>query len=103
MACTAWRDLADNVAETLTKGMRVIAQGRLKQENWEDKNGGGKRSRLTMEVDEIGPSLRYATAKVERVAKTDGLRPTAQRDQGSDQWSTGGTDRKSSFDEEPPW
>jgi single-strand DNA-binding protein len=67
LRCTAWRDLAEHIAESLSKGDRVIVQGRLKQENWEDKQSGAKRSAIVMEVDEIGPSLRFAQAKVERV------------------------------------
>jgi single-strand DNA-binding protein len=67
MRCTAWRELGENVAESLVKGSRVIVQGRLKQDNWEDKQTGAKRSAIVMEVDEIGPSLRFAQAQVTRV------------------------------------
>lgn len=110
MPCTLWREAAEHAAESLEKGCRVVITGRLRQENWEDKNGGGKRSRLTMEVDEIGPSLRYATAEVTKAAKTGGgfgssAQPTAQRGADPDPWSTGGTDRKpaGSFEEEVPF
>ena len=64
MRCTAWRDLAENVAESLTKGDRVVVQGRLVSRSWEDKDTGAKRAAFEMQVDEVGPSLRYATAKV---------------------------------------
>ena len=63
---TVWRQYAENVAETLTKGMRVVVTGRLKQRSYETKEG-EKRTTIELEVDEIGPSLRYATAQVTRV------------------------------------
>lgn len=62
--CSAWRDLAENVAESLTKGMRVIVTGRLRQRSYEAKDGSGKRTVIELEVDEVGPSLRWAQAKV---------------------------------------
>jgi single-strand DNA-binding protein len=70
MRCTAWRDLAEHTAESLTKGMRVIATGQLVQNNWETSEG-EKRSMLVMEVDEIGPSLRFANAKVTKTGRTN--------------------------------
>lgn len=63
--CSIWRQAAENVAESLSKGMRVIVTGRLRQRNYEDKNG-NRRSVLEIDVDEVGPSLRYATAQVTR-------------------------------------
>ncbi|MCX5130852.1 single-stranded DNA-binding protein [Streptomyces sp. NBC_00340] len=68
LRCTAWRDLATHVAESLTKGMRVVVTGRLRQHNWKTDQG-ENRSMLTLEVDDIGPSLRFATAKVERAQR----------------------------------
>ncbi|AKK04230.1 single-stranded DNA-binding protein [Corynebacterium epidermidicanis] len=65
LSCNVWRQAAENVAETLTKGMRVIVQGRLKQRSYETREG-DKRTVFELEVDEIGPSLRYATAQVNR-------------------------------------
>lgn len=62
---TAWRDLAENMAATLSKGMRVIATGRLEQKNWVDKEG-KDRTTFDFVIDEIGPSLRWATADVTR-------------------------------------
>lgn len=62
---SVWRDFAEHVAGSLTKGMRVIAQGRLRQRSYETREG-EKRSTIELEVDEIGPSLRYATAQVTR-------------------------------------
>ena len=64
--CSAWRDLATHCAQSLAKGMRVIAQGRLTQHSWEDEQH-QKRSAVELQVDEIGPSLRYATAQVQKM------------------------------------
>lgn len=66
LRCSAWRDLAEHCARSLAKGMRVIAQGRLTQHSWEDEQH-QKRSSVELQVDEIGPSLRYATAQVAKV------------------------------------
>jgi single-strand DNA-binding protein len=63
-----WRDLADNAAESLSKGMRVIVTGRLEQRSWETDQG-EKRSVVEIVADELGPSLRWATAKVERTER----------------------------------
>lgn len=71
MRSTVWREAAENVAETLTRGARVIATGKLKQRSFETKEG-EKRTVVEMEVDEIGPSLRYATAKVSKTGKSGG-------------------------------
>src|SRR4051794_35093478 len=60
--CTAWRDMAEHIAESLTKGTRVIVTGRLQLSRWEDKETGEKRSAYGLEVDEIGPSLKFAEA-----------------------------------------
>lgn len=79
MRCSLWREAAENVAETLRKGMRVIATGNLVQRSW-DKDG-EKRSSTEMQVDEVGPSLKYATASVSRREKGSGGNPqsSAQR------------------------
>ena len=71
MRCSIWRDAAENVAESLTKGMRVIVQGRLVQRSFETRDG-DKRTVIEMQVDEIGPSLAYATAKVTRASRGGG-------------------------------
>lgn len=68
LRCSIWRQAAENVAESLTKGARVVVTGRLKQRSYETKEG-EKRQVVELEVDEIGPSLRYATAKVTRAAR----------------------------------
>lgn len=71
LRCNIWRQAAENVAESLTRGARVVVQGRLKQRSFETKEG-VKRTVFELEVDEIGPSLRYATAKVNKVARSSG-------------------------------
>ncbi len=63
---TAFKQLAENAAESLVKGVEVHVSGRLKTEQWEDKNGGGKRSATALLLDSIGPNLSYATASVTR-------------------------------------
>ena len=65
--CSVWRQAAENVAESLTKGMRVIVQGRLKSRSYETREG-ERRTVFEIDVDEVGPSLRYATAKVNRTS-----------------------------------
>jgi single-strand DNA-binding protein len=71
MRCAVWRDAAENVAESLTRGSRVIVSGRLKSRSYETKEG-EKRTVVEMEVDEIGPSLRYASAKVTKTQRGGG-------------------------------
>jgi single-strand DNA-binding protein len=71
MRCNIWRQAAENVAESLTRGARVVVQGRLKQRSFETKEG-EKRTVVELEVEEIGPSLRYATAKVNKVSRGTG-------------------------------
>jgi single-strand DNA-binding protein len=71
MRCSIWREAAENVAESLTRGSRVVVQGRLKQRSYETKEG-EKRTVVELEVDEIGPSLRYATAKVNKASRSGG-------------------------------
>lgn len=66
LRCSAWRDLASHCAQTLRKGMRVIAQGRLQQRSYQAQDG-SNRTVIEMTVDEIGPSLRYATAQVQKM------------------------------------
>ena len=68
LRCSAWRDMAEHCAQSLSKGMRVIAQGRLQQRSYQAQDG-SQRTVIEMQVDEIGPSLRYATAQVTRQAR----------------------------------
>jgi len=102
MRCSVWREAAENVAESLAKGQRVIVQGRLVQRSWEDKEG-QKRTVIEMQADEVGPSLRYATAKVTRTTKGGGFGGQQTQQQApaggatDDPWSTGG----GSFGNEP--
>lgn len=71
LRCSVWKEAAENVAESLTKGMRVIAQGRLRSRSYDTKEG-ERRTVMELEVDEIGPSLKYASAKVTRTARGNG-------------------------------
>ena len=71
MRCSVWRQYAENVAESLTKGTRVIVTGRLKQRSYETREG-EKRTVMEIDVDDVGPALRYATAKVNRVQRSGG-------------------------------
>lgn len=66
MRCSAWRDLANHCAQSLSKGMRVIAQGRLQQRSYQAQDG-SNRTVIELQVDEIGPSLKYATAQVQKM------------------------------------
>lgn len=98
LRASAWREFAEHIAGSLTKGMRVVAQGRLRQRSYQDREGNNRTS-IELEVDEIGPSLRYATAQVTRAASGGGGRQTSQndawspRDQASNEepWSTPGS------------
>jgi single-strand DNA-binding protein len=95
LTCSVWRQAAENVAESLQKGMRVIVQGRLKQRSYETREG-EKRTVFEVDVDEVGPSLRSATAKVAKVQRSGGGgggyggQPGGQSG-GADPWATGGT------------
>jgi len=90
LRCSVWREAAENVAESLTRGSRVIAQGRLKQRTFETKEG-EKRTVVEMDVDEIGPSLRFAQAQVQRASRGGGggQQYAGARSGGApDPWST---------------
>ena len=119
LRCNIWREAAENVAESLTRGSRVIVQGRLKQRSFETREG-EKRTVVELEVDEIGPSLRYATAKVNKASRSGGggggfgggggggggSRPAAApaSESGDDPW--GSAPASGSFaggDDEPPF
>ena len=94
LRCSVWREAAENVAESLTRGSRVVAQGRLKQRSFETKEG-EKRSVVELEVDEIGPSLRYATATIAKATRAGG-RPAGGSGAGN---GSGGADGGSA----DPW
>ncbi len=94
MRCSVWRDAAENVAESLQRGTRVIVTGRLKSRSYETKEG-EKRTVIEMDVDEVGPSMKYATAKVNKTSRGGGGGGGFGGDQGgsgqSDPWATGGS------------
>ena len=71
LSCSVWRQAAENVAESLQRGMRVVVQGRLKQRSYETREG-EKRTVFELDVEEVGPSLKYATAKVTRTTRQGG-------------------------------
>ena len=85
MRCSLWKEAAENVAESLQKGMRVIASGRIKQRSFQDRDG-NDRTVIEMDVDEIGPSLKFATARVTRVDRRNG-QPGGQPQPGA--WGQG--------------
>ena len=105
MRCSAWRDMAEHCAQSLGKGMRVIAQGRLQQRSYQAQDG-SNRTVIELQVDEIGPSLRYATAQVQKMqsggyqggnANGGGYQQPQQARQQSqapadDPWGTGNAD-----------
>lgn len=108
LRCSLWRQPAENVAESLTKGARVIVTGALKQRSYETREG-EKRSVIELAVEEIGPSLKFATAKVTRASRDGGSRGAsnqrAHQRPAEDPWatgSTGGWDGNSS-DDRPPF
>ena len=94
LQCQIWRQAAENVAESLTKGMRVILSGRLKQRSYETKEG-EKRTVFEVEVDEVGPSLRNATAKVTRTQRAGGsggaAAPASAESFNDDPWAAAST------------
>ena len=90
LSCNVWRQYAENVAESLTRGMRVIVTGRLRQRTYETREG-EKRTVYEIEVDDVGPALRNATAKVTKVARSDGG------------FSAGATTATSTTGGEDPW
>jgi single-strand DNA-binding protein len=108
LQCQIWRQAAENVAETLTRGMRVIVSGRLKQRSYETKEG-EKRTVFEVEVDEVGPSLRNATAKVTRTTRQGGSSGgfSAPTESSDDSWSSttsvGGGWTSTTSDEQPPF
>ena len=112
LQCQIWRQAAENVAESLTKGMRVILSGRLKQRSYETKEG-EKRTVFEVEVDEVGPSLRNATAKVTKTQRAGGTgggfsAPAAADSFNDDPWAAASTTSAgggwaTTTSEEPPF
>lgn len=126
MRCSIWREAAENVAESLVKGARVIAQGKLVQRSYETREG-DKRTVVELQVEEIGPSLKYATARVQRLTnreapgggfgRSSGTQETSggfgraqgAQAQADDPWATAGPSAATSagvastFADEPPF
>jgi single-strand DNA-binding protein len=122
LTCNVWRQAAENVAESLTRGMRVLVSGRLRQRSYETKEG-EKRTVYEVEVDDVGPSLRNASAKVNRVARSgagDGGYGGGQRSSGSrssgggqsggyggggepDPWASDSSSSGGGYSDEPPF
>jgi single-strand DNA-binding protein len=110
LTCNVWRQAAENAAESLTRGMRVIVTGRLKQRSYETKEG-EKRTVYEIEVDDVGPSLRNASAKVQKMARSGGgnggqaaaAAPASSGTSGSreaDPWAGGAP---GGYSDEPPF
>jgi single-strand DNA-binding protein len=114
LTCNVWRQAAEHVAESLQRGMRVIVQGRLRQRSYETKEG-EKRTVFEIEVDEVGPSLRNATAKVNKTTRSGGggfggnasggpaEDPWASAAPAGDGWGGGGGAASSASQDEPPF
>ena len=105
--CSAWGDTAENVAASLNRGNAVVAAGRLRCRTWEDKDG-GKRATVEMTVDDIGPSLRRAVAKVTKASREHA--PASGTGAAADQWSTPAAEPErvpaaatAASDDEPPF
>lgn len=94
---SVWGDYAQHVADSLSRGMRVIAYGRLKSQAWTDKQG-NKRSDLRLDVEDIGPCLRFATAQVARAGQGgSNFAQPQQQDSAPDPWSQPATEEKAPF------
>lgn len=104
LRASVWREHAENIAGTLRKGMRVIAQGKLKQRSYESREG-EKRTSFELDIDEIGPALRYATAQVTRAASSSSQQPQQQINRPAENQNQWGTTPPASpgFDDEPPF
>jgi single-strand DNA-binding protein len=99
LRCNIWRQPAENVAESLTRGARVLVTGRLKQRSFETKEG-EKRTVFELDVDEVGPSLRYATAKVNKAARSSSGVSSAPAD---DPWGSAPAAVSGGSADEPPF
>ena len=111
LTCNVWRQAAENVAESLTRGMRVIVSGRLRQRSYETKEG-EKRTVYEVEVDDVGPSLRNASAKVNRAVRNgasagpggaDGRPSGGQGNAGGADTDPWASDGPGSYTDEPPF
>lgn len=86
LTCSAWRQMAENTAESLTKGMSVIVTGRLKSRSYETREG-QRRTVFEIDVEDVGPSLKFATARVVRAGKNGSAAPAPSQAQGRDPWA----------------
>lgn len=105
LTCSVWRQAAENVAESLTRGMRVIIQGRLKQRSYEDREG-VKRTVYELDIEEVGPSLKGATAKVEKVRRNNegyGNNNASSPAANTGGWNNGGAQRPPAPADGDPW
>jgi single-strand DNA-binding protein len=107
LRCNIWRQAAENVAESLVRGARVIVQGRLKQRSFETREG-EKRTVVELDVDEIGASLKYATAKVNKVARGGGSggygsTSTSSKPPEDDPWGSAPPVGAGNYADEPPF
>src|SRR5262245_11001855 len=100
LTCSVWRQAAENVAESLQRGMRVIVQGRLKQRSYETREG-EKRTVYEIDVDEVGPSLRNATAKVTKASRSGG--EGGGFSGGNDPWASQGGGQQPASQPADPW
>ncbi len=126
LRCSAWREYAENIAESLTKGTQVIVQGRLVQRSYTPRDGGEQRTVVELQVDEVGPTLRWAKAQIERTPRRGGFGDSgagagqqnrSQAASPSNNFATGsftaptggsvddpwGTPGTGTFDQEPPF
>lgn len=87
LRCTAWREMAENIAESISRGTRVIATGKISSREYETREG-EKRTVVELEVDEIGPSLKYATAKVNKADRKSGGARTTTKPAQDDPWGS---------------
>jgi single-strand DNA-binding protein len=108
LRCSIWRQAAENVAESLQRGMRVVVTGRLKQRSFETREG-EKRTVIELDVDEVGPSLRYATAKVNRTQRGSsgggfgGDSGGGSSTPADDPWASSAPAASGGFSDEPPF
>jgi len=103
LSCSVWRQAAENVAESLHRGARVVVTGRLKQRSYETREG-EKRTVFELDVDEIGPSLRYATAKVTKTQRSGaGFGNAPQPSGGADPWATAPAQSQGDQAAADPW
>lgn len=99
---TAFKELAESMAESLTRGCEVVVSGRLRLDRWEDKNSGEKRSAPSLLIDAIGPNLRYATAEVKKAERSGGF-SGGKSTPADDPWGSAPPSGSGGFADEPPF